>query len=127
MTRNLLAEPDVEPAPETNTPAGDDPPRDREGRDRPVCRVNTGQWCDFFIDVDTLINADKPILVGHFLTSAGAGVMETIRRELRGVDVMAGDRTFATLRVASLIHWQALKLWRKRAPVYDRPENRKAA
>ncbi|MCA9713793.1 MAG: 23S rRNA (adenine(2503)-C(2))-methyltransferase RlmN [Myxococcales bacterium] len=32
MTRNLLAEPDVEPAPETNTPAGDDPPRDREGR-----------------------------------------------------------------------------------------------
>lgn len=40
--------------------------------------------------------------------------------------VLATD-PFATLRVASLIHWQALKLWRKRAPVYDRPENRKAA
>jgi DUF1365 family protein len=27
----------------------------------------------------------------------------------------------ATLRVAALIHWQALKLWRKRAPIYDHP------
>lgn len=27
-----------------------------------------------------------------------------------------------TLRIASLIHWQALKLWTKRAPVYSRPE-----
>ena len=40
--------------------------------------------------------------------------------------VLATD-PFATLRVTSLIHWQALKLWRKRAPIYDRPENRKAA
>ncbi len=51
----------------------DPPARDRQGRERPVCRVGTGEWCDFFIDVDTLINADKPILVAHFLTSAGAG------------------------------------------------------
>ncbi|MFO1355379.1 MAG: DUF1365 domain-containing protein [Gammaproteobacteria bacterium] len=27
-----------------------------------------------------------------------------------------------TLRVVALIHWQALKLWRQRAPVYDRPK-----
>lgn len=40
--------------------------------------------------------------------------------------VLATD-PFATLRVTSLIHWEALKLWRKRAPVYDRPENRKSA
>jgi len=32
--------------------------------------------------------------------------------------VLAKD-PLATLRVTALIHWQALKLWRKRAPVYD--------
>ena len=40
--------------------------------------------------------------------------------------VLATD-PLATLRVTSLIHWQALKLWRKRAPVYDRPAKRDAA
>ncbi|MEO8444903.1 MAG: DUF1365 domain-containing protein [Gammaproteobacteria bacterium] len=32
--------------------------------------------------------------------------------------VLATD-PLVTLRVTSLIHWQALRLWRKRAPVYD--------
>lgn len=32
--------------------------------------------------------------------------------------VLATD-PLATLRVTALIHWQALKLWRKRVPVYD--------
>jgi hypothetical protein len=32
--------------------------------------------------------------------------------------VLATD-PLATLRVTALIHWQALRLWRKRAPVYD--------
>jgi len=32
--------------------------------------------------------------------------------------VLATD-PLATLRVTTLIHWQALRLWRKRAPVYD--------
>ena len=32
--------------------------------------------------------------------------------------VLAAD-PLATLRVTALIHWQALQLWRKRAPVYD--------
>jgi len=32
--------------------------------------------------------------------------------------VLATD-PLATLRVTALIHWQALSLWRKRAPVYD--------
>lgn len=53
--------------------AFDPPARDKQGRERPVCRVGTGEFCDFFIDVDTVVRADKPILVGHFLTSAGAG------------------------------------------------------
>jgi DUF1365 family protein len=32
--------------------------------------------------------------------------------------VLAAD-PLATLRVTTLIHWQAFRLWRKRAPVYD--------
>jgi len=31
---------------------------------------------------------------------------------------------FMTLRVSSLIHWQALKLWLKRARYYKHPDNR---
>ena len=32
--------------------------------------------------------------------------------------VLATD-PLVTLRVTALIHWQALRLWRQRAPVYD--------
>lgn len=51
----------------------DPPARDRQQNQRPICRVGTGEWCDVFIDDDTIVLADKPILVGHFLTSAGGG------------------------------------------------------
>jgi DUF1365 family protein len=45
------------------------------------------------------------------------------RRPLTGrnlAGVLATD-PLATLRVAALIHWQALRLWRRHAPVYDHP------
>ena len=43
------------------------------------------------------------------------------RTPLTGRSLAAALATdpLATLRVTALIHWQALKLWRKRAPVYD--------
>jgi uncharacterized protein len=37
---------------------------------------------------------------------------------------MLATDPLVTLRVTALIHWQALKLWRKKAPLYDHPPAR---
>ena len=66
MLRLMALEPDTEIR-------IDPPARDRQQNQRPICRVGTGDYCDVFIDADTVVLADKPILVGHFLTSAGSG------------------------------------------------------
>lgn len=66
MLRLMALEPDTEIR-------LDPPARDRAQNDRPICRVGTAQYCDVFIDEDTLVLADKPILVGHFLVSTGGG------------------------------------------------------
>jgi hypothetical protein len=46
------------------------------------------------------------------------------RREPLGSATLAralATDPLVTLRVTALIHWQALRLWRRRAPVYDHP------
>ncbi|MBN8279402.1 MAG: DUF1365 domain-containing protein [Gammaproteobacteria bacterium] len=47
--------------------------------------------------------------------------LDFVREPLDGRSLarLLGTDPLATLRVTALIHWQALKLWRKRAPVYD--------
>jgi hypothetical protein len=49
-----------------------DPPAGPEGRGCPALQV--GEWCDVWLDRDTLIRADAPVLVAQFLASAGAAV-----------------------------------------------------
>lgn len=55
------------------------------------------------------------------------GLMATLtgpRRPLRTAGILGAclRRPFGSLRVLALIHWQALKLWRKGATFRDRPE-----
>ncbi len=65
MLRIMALEPDTEIR-------IDPPARDRAGNARAQCEIGVGQTCDdLFIDGDTLVIADKPILVGQFLLSAG--------------------------------------------------------
>ncbi|MEL6348718.1 MAG: hypothetical protein AAFV53_36780, partial [Myxococcota bacterium] len=49
--------------------------------------------------VDEMYDSETPPDMVLMLTTAGSAVLETARRELRGVDLMVGDQTLATLRV----------------------------
>lgn len=51
--------------------------------------------------VDALYASDDPPDTVIVLTTASSALMEEARRRLRGVDMMMGDRTFATLRVGT--------------------------
>lgn len=51
--------------------------------------------------VDALHASDAPPDAVIVLTTASSGLMEEARRKLHGVDLMMGDRTFATVRVGS--------------------------
>ncbi len=50
--------------------------------------------------IDALTSSDRPPDAVVVLTTASADVMADLRRYLHGADVMLGDPTFATLRVA---------------------------
>lgn len=68
--------------------------------------------------VDEMYALESPPDTIIALTTASSSVMEDIRRRLRGVDVMLGDPTFATLRIEErLVQMRPLPPGQKGAPL----------
>lgn len=68
--------------------------------------------------IDALAASESPPQLIIALTTASGPVLERIRRELRGVDILLGDPTFATLRTTErTIEFRPVQAEEKAAPV----------
>ena len=109
-------------------PMPDELPPGGHGRFRPEKRMHVSPFMPMDIDYDWRFGPPGDRLTVHMENARGGrkvfdATLVLTRREISSATLARALLVYPlmTLKVIAAIHWQALKLWLKKTPVYDHP------
>ncbi|MGB5292321.1 MAG: DUF1365 domain-containing protein [Lysobacterales bacterium] len=95
----------------------------------PAKKMHVSQFMPMDIDYDWRFSTPNGQLAVHMENAREGRKLFDATLEFKRTEISAGSLArvlmvypFITLKIITAIHWQALRLWLKRVPVYDHPD-----